>query len=572
MKRVASELKGRPIWRAGLVLPMFLLMVFALTGRPPDKPSPLEFRVRLTQEAADGIAALGLEVPVTGRVYVIVSQDDCCEPRELIDVTGVPFWGKDVHNFIPSDWIPLEDRDPEVLGFPLEQIAELPPGNYYVQAFLNVYTTFNRSDGNQVQMHLNAGAGQWLWEEAGNAYSQVQELYLDPGRGGKVNLDITEVIQPSPPLQPGQSPQQGNYEDTDWVKYIKFRSDVVSDFWGHDMYIAANILLPAGYDENPDLYYPVIYEQGHWPGSRAPLGFREGNAFYRFWISDEAPRFIAVRFRDANPFYDTSYSVNSANVGPYGDAIMNELIPAIEQQFRVIREPWARVLAGGSTGGWEALAMKVWYPDFFGGTWAWCPDAVDFHYHQLVNVYDDDNAYFNEYDWNKVERPSARANDGDPYFTIKQENDWETAMAPDDRSGGQWDIWEAVYSPVGPDGYPLPVWDPASGVIDHTVAQYWLENYDIVNKLKQNWATLGPKLDGQLTVTNGMMDTYYLNEATYLLKEFIDQADPPADVIFDFGFREPHCWTGESPNNPGQEMTTIEFVHIADEWVQAHKP
>jgi hypothetical protein len=330
--------------------------------------------------------------------------------------------------------------------------------------------------------------------------------------------------------------------------------------------------LPAGYEENTDTYYPVIYMQGHFPGGRAPFRFRPGNSFYDFWISEDTPRFIAVSFRDANPYYDTSYSVNSANVGPYGDAIMTELIPYIEANFRVIQEPWARLLAGGSTGGWEALAMKVWNPDFFGGTWAWCPDAVDFHYHQLVNVYEDDNAYFVEHEWTKVERPSARRPDGNPVFTIYQENLWERAMGPDDRSGGQWDIWEAVYSPVGDDGYPAPVWDPISGVIDHEVAEFWRENYDITHRIMQEWATLGPKLDGQLTVTNGMMDTYYLNEATYLLWEFIKEADPPADVTFDFGFRERHCWIGESPNNPGQEMSYIEFIQIAAEWVEANRP
>jgi hypothetical protein len=571
MFRLRNELKGRHWWRAGLLLPMVMLMVFTFNGRPTDKPSNLEFRVQLTQEAAEGIGELGLAVPVTGRVFVIVSQEDRGEPRDQVDVTGVPFWGKDVHMFTPSSWVSLDDRDPAVIGYPLANIAELPPGDYYVQAFLNVYTTFNRADGHQVEMHLNSGAGQWLWEAPGNAYSEVQQIHLDSGRGGKIYLDISEVIQPS---GSGDVLQQGNFEDTEWVKYIKIKSDPVSDFWGQDMYIAANILLPAGYDENPEMYYPVIYEQGHWPGSRAPLRFREreGNAMYDFWTSDEAPRFIAVSFRDANPYYDTSYSVDSANVGPYGEAIMTELIPYIEENFRIIHEPWARLLEGGSTGGWEALAMKVWNPDFFGGTWAWCPDAVDFHYHQLVNVYEHNNAYFTEYDWTKVERPSARRPDGNLRFTIKQENEWELAAGPDDRSGGQWDIWEAVYSPVGPDGYPMPVWDPVTGVLDHDVAQYWLENYDIVYKLQQNWASIGPLLDGQLAVTNGMMDTYYLNEATYLLKDFIDSADPPAEVIFDFGFREPHCWIGESPNNPGQEMSYVEFLQIAADWVEANKP
>ena len=571
MYRLRNKLNGNHWWRAGLLLPMAILAVFGYEGRPPDKPSNLEFRVQLTEGAAEGIAELGLEVPVTGRVFVIVTQEDWGEPRDQIDVTGVPFWGKDVFMFTPAGWVSLDDRDPEVLGYPLVSIAELPAGDYFVQAFLNVYTTFNRADGHQVEMHLNSGAGQWLWDAPGNAYSEVQELHLDPGRGGKIYLDISEVIQPS---GSGDTLQQGNYEDTDWVKYIKFKSEPVSEFWGQDMYIGANILLPAGYDENPEMYYPVIYEQGHFPGGRAPLRFREqpGNPMYDFWTSDEAPRFIAVSIRDANPYYDTSYSVDSANVGSYGEAILTELIPYIEANYRAISEPWARLLSGGSTGGWEAMAMKVWSPDFFGGTWSWCADAVDFNYHQLVNIYEQNNAYYTEHDWLKVERPSARFTDGNLIWTIKQENDWEVAAGPNGRSGGQWDIWEAVYSSVGPGGYPMPVWDPVTGVMDHDVAQYWLENYDIVYKLEQNWASIGPLLDGQLTVTNGMMDNFYLNESTYLLEDFIESADPPADVIFDYGFREGHCWTGESPNNPGEEMSTVEFVQVAADWVNANRP
>jgi hypothetical protein len=558
--------------RLGLIPALLLLSTFGNASGLPAKGAPFVFMVRLTEQAAQGIAELGLQVPVNGRLYVIVSQDDDSEPREQIDVTGAPFWGKNVFGFSTQKPILLKDRDPEVIGYPLAQLAELPAGEYSVQAFLTVYTTFHRADGFTVYMHQDAGDGQWQWESPGNAYSQVQRLYIDPNRGGRFTLDLTEVIQPDEPLQPGEVLQQGNPRDTDWVKYIKIQSQALSEFWGQPMYIGANILLPKGYNENPDQYYPVIYQQGHFPGGSAPLGFRVGNSFYNFWNSDSAPRFIAVTIRDANPYYDTSYSVDSANVGPYGQAIMNELIPYIEEHFRIIREPWARVVAGGSTGGWEALAMKVFHPDFFGGTWAWCPDAVDFHYHQLVNVYEDENAYYTFYDWIKVERPSARNPDGNLRFTIKQENYWELAMGTNDRSGGQWDIWEAVYSPLGPDGYPLPVWDPLSGAIDHSVAEYWKQHYDLNHYIQQNWATLAPLLDGQLTVTNGMMDTYYLNEATYLLWEFVKSANPPANIQFDFGFRKPHCWRGASPSNPDQNLSMAEFVQIAGDWVAAHRP
>jgi hypothetical protein len=571
MFKILQRIFNPQAFRLALVLPLVVLATGSNIMKPPASAS-LMFRVSLSQSAADEIANLGLHVPVDGRLYIIVTTSDDGEPRDQIDVTGVPFWGKDVFNFSPQGkGIIIRDRDQGLIGFPLEHFGDLPEGDYYIQAFLTVYTKFHRSDGAVLLMHQDAGEGQWQFESPGNAYSQPQLVHLGGKKWGKVNLELTEVIPPIQELLPGEVLQQGNPRDTEWVKYVKIRSEAVSAFWGQDMYVGANVLLPKGYTDNPDTYYPVIYLQGHFPGDRAPFGFRPNNSFYNFWTSGDAPPFIAVTFRDATPYYDTSYGVDSANNGPYGQAIFDELIPYLETHFRIIRAPYARVLAGGSTGGWEALAMKVFWPDFYGGTWAWCPDGIDFHYHQLIDVYDEDNAYFTEYDYNKVERPSARRSDGNIVYSMKMENDWELAMGTNDRSGGQWDIWEAVYSPRGADGYPAPVWDPITGEIDHVVAEAW-KAYDLNYIMQQNWAALQPYLDGQLTITTGMVDTYFLEEAVYLFDEYVQTASPPADIEFDYGFRRPHCWRGESQINPGQQMGYPEFIQVAWDWVQAHQP
>jgi len=280
-----------------------------------------------------------------------------------------------------------------------------------------------------------------------------------------------------------------------------------------------------------------------------------------------------VTFRDANPIYDTSYEINSANMGPSGDATVRELVPYIEERFRGVGESWARVLAGGSTGGWEALALQVFYPDDFGGTWGWCPDPVDFNYYQIVNVYEDDNAYYADRGWMKVERPNQRRTDGNIVSTVRQENLFELAAGPNSRAGGQWDIWEALFSPVGADGYPKPIWDKQTGAIDHEVAEYWREHYDITDYLKRNWGTLGPSLTGKINVAVGDMDSFYLNEGVYLLQEFLDSTeDPPANATFEYGWRKPHCWIGESPNNPGQSMSQVEWVEIAAEQMWSNMP
>jgi hypothetical protein len=113
------------------------------------------------------------------------------------------------------------------------------------------------------------------------------------------------------------------------------------------------------------------------------------------------------------------------------------------------------------------------------------------------------------------------------------------------RSGDQWNIWQAVYSPVGADGYPKYIWDPMTGVIDHQVAAYWRDHYDLRYILERDWATLGPKLAGKIHLYVGTMDTWHLNNAVYLMEEFLNKAtNPPANAVVEYGDRKPHCWSG----------------------------
>ena len=567
--------------------------------------APLRFELTLPTTAASAMRQLGLELPAYGRAYVIVTRDSTRQPRQQVDVAGVPFWGMDVAAWRPGSTITLADSD-DVFGYPLRRFADLPAGAYFVQAFLNVYTTFQRADGHSVRLHQDQGEGQDPWRSPGNAYSPVQRVQLDPATGGAVRLVLSEIVPPIDPAPPGGTLQQGNPADRPQVRFVKIRSELLSKFWGRDMYIGANVLLPRDYESQPDRRYPAIYLQGHYPGSGAPFGFGEvrsrqsgaagaggnapanaagGNAlanaagsnsaraqanpFAAFWLSDAAPPLVAITIRDANPFYDTSYSVNSANLGPYGDAIMQELIPYLERQFRLIPEREARLLAGGSTGGWEALAMQIFYPDQFAGAWGWCPDAVDFHYHQIVNIYDDQNAYTLDRGWLQVERPGMRRPDGNIMYSMRDENLFEHAVGTRARSAGQWAIWEAVYGPPAEDGYPRPLWDPLTGEIDPATATYWQQHYDLTDYLRRNWSTLGPKLSGRLHVAVGAADSYYLDDAVYLLQQFLDStSELPARATFEYGARKPHCWIGYSREQPGQDLGQPEFVRIIGEYLK----
>ncbi len=557
---------------------LVLATLLAGCGVASHDPLSPSFTIQLTDSAAGEIRALGLEVPVTGRVYVVLTRNEEREPRTQVGVRGVPFWGADVRDFGGGGEVTLTPGGGGVLGYPFSDLSGVPEGDYTAQAFLNVFTTFHRADGQVLEMHLNSGAGQSPWRAPGNAMSEPQRVHVDPSQDVLLRFTLSQVIQPEDAVPEGGSLQQGNPPDQgELVRFVKLRSPALSEFWGRDMYIGANVLLPSDYGTDPERRYPVLYLMGHFPGRSAPFGYsddedegRGRNAgFSEFWRSPDSPKLIVVTIRDANPFYDTSYSVNSANVGPYGDALLEELIPFLEGEFRMIPEPDARILAGGSTGGWEALAVQIFNPDAFGGTWGWCPDPVDFHYYQIVNVYEDENAYETGEEWVKVERPNARRPDGNVVSTIRQENAYELAVGPDGRSGGQWAIWEALYSPVGPNGYAAPIWNRTTGQIDHEVARYWLEHWDLTHNLVQNWAEVGSRLAGKIHVTVGDMDTYYLNDAVELMQAALDSlTHPPAEASFEYGRRKPHCWTGSSPWRPGEDLTNAEFVRVVEGYLK----
>lgn len=561
-----------------LPLTLALSILLAACAQPSTHAVSPTFTIQLTESAAEEIAALGLEVPVTGRAYVVLTRSEEGEPIRQVGRSGVPLWGMEVRGLSGSGEVVLAPGTDGVWGFPFQDFSSIPPGEYTVQAFLNVFTTFHRSDGQNLEMHLNAGEGQNPWRAPGNARSEPTRIRIDSDGSGAFHLAVSQVIPPIEEVPEGGTLQQGNPQDRgEFIRFVKIRSEALSAFWGRDIYVGANVLLPSDYWTNPDRRYPVLYLTGHFPGRNVPFGYTDeagqergrSAGFSEFWRSPESPKLILISMRDANPFYDTGHSVNSANVGPYGDALVKELIPYLERELRIIPEEWARVLAGGSTGGWEALAVQIFNPGFFGGAWGWCPDPVDFHYYQIVNVYEDENAYEIGSEWVRVERPNSRRPDGNVTSTIRQEMYYELAVGPDGRSGGQWAIWEALFSPVGPDGYAAPIWDRVSGEIDHQVAEYWRENWDLTHHLVTNWATIGPRLAGKLHVTVGDMDSYYLDNAVELMEEALKGlSDPDPAASFEYGRNKPHCWIGSSPWRPGEDLTNTEFVRVVDGYLR----
>ena len=539
-------MKSFPLLRlAGVLLVLGVGHTHCSSG-PPSR----SFLISLS----DGITGK----PVDGRLLLMISSDDSAEPRfQIGDGTdSQQIFGIDVGGMVPGRPVTIEGP---VLGYPLRSLTEIPDGEYTVQALLHVYETFERSDGHTVKLPMDRGEGQ-RWNIApGNFYSSPKRVQL--GRNDQqTEIVLSEVIPPIP-----------DPPDTRYIRHVKLQSELLSAFWGRPIYLGATVLLPEGFDEHPEARYPLVINHGHF--SRTISDFREeppdpnlkpeyserfrldgynrivqeqAYAFFRDWTGPDFPRVILIEIQHANPFYDDSYAVNSANLGPYGDAITHELIPFIEERFRGIGEGWARFLYGGSTGGWEALAAQVFYPDEYNGCWAACPDPIDFRAYTVVNIYEDSNAYYQAGPWKKVPRPGMRNYLGQIGSTLEQMNIRELVLGTRGRSGDQWDIWEAVYSPVDKDGYPRRIWDKATGEIDHEVAAHWRENYDLRYIMERDWETLGPKLEGKIHIYCGDMDTYYLNNAVYLMEDFLKGTTSPyygGEV--DYGDRAEHCWNGD---------------------------
>lgn len=537
--------------KSGIVLLLFFFLAPVYFSCTNEQNSKLRFDISFTQTVSKD--------PIDGRVLLMIANNNQTEPR--FQISDGPkaqlIFGIDVDGLKPNESAVI---DAGVFGYPLSSISQIPPGEYWVQAMINRYETFHRADGHVVKLPPDKGEGQHWNRKPGNLICKPLKIKIDPAENKIINIVLDKVLPPIP--EP---------KDTKYIKHIKMKSELLSKFWGRPVYLGAHVLLPEGFAEHPKAHYPLMIMHGHFPYTFGD--FREeppdpnlkpvyserfhwegynktvqeyDYRLYKEWTGPNFPRVLAVEIQHANPYYDDSYAVNSENLGPYGDAITYELIPYIEKKFRGIGQGWARFLYGGSTGGWEALAVQIFYPDEYNGCFAACPDPIDFRAYSTVNIYDDENAYYLTEDWKHTPRPGSRNYLGHVSATVEQMNHRELVLGSKSRSGDQWDIWEAVYSPVGKDGYPQRIWDKMTGKINHDVARYWREHYDLRYILQRDWTKIGDKLKGKIHIYCGDMDTYYLNNAVYLMEKFLESTTNPyyAGEV-DYGDRAEHCWNGD---------------------------
>ncbi len=487
-----------------------LAVVLTTAAEPKPQETALRFEVSMSKDLKPAAR--------DGRLLVVVGRGKRGEPRRQIGSTGndaAPLLGRDVKDFNPG-MSAVVDQGASI--FPIAHLSLVPAGDYVVQA---VFAT-NRD--------------LVLPDAPGNLYSDPVAVHLDPAQGGVVKLELTKQV-----------PADQLPAETESVKWVKLKSELLTKFHGRPMYLRAGVVLPPGFDKDKERRFPLRVHIGGY-GTR----YTAAKAYVAEEEDAEEPRFVMLHLDGAGPFGDP-YQVNSANNGPYGDAVTRELIPHVEQEFRCIGKPWARVLDGASTGGWVSFALQVFYPDFFNGCWSHCPDPVDFRAYELIDIYQDKNAYVNKYGF---ERPACRNVEGETVYNVRHECQLEVVLGRGDRwelSGKDWCAWNATFGPRGDDGLPRPIWDGRTGKIDRSVVEHW-KRYDLRMVLEKDWPKLAPKLHGKIHIWVGEGDDFFLNNAVHLLDDYLSQAKPAYGGKITFVPRTGHNVSGLTTKEMLKEM------------------
>jgi S-formylglutathione hydrolase FrmB len=453
---------------------VLLVGLWMAAGANPDPPSYVpEFRVVFSSNVA---------AKFTGRVYVMTLKR---APRS--ELPSEPNW------FNPSPFFAVDVKDVKAgepiivgsnsLGYP-SPLSSIEPGEYMVQAVMD----FNRGERS-----LSAAEG--------NGYSRWKSAMLKAGQE-RVDLTIDQIVPKRP------------VHETTRLREVDIKSQLLSEFHGREVRMKASVALPPSYTKETSRKYPIVYEI---PGFG---GTHRAQAFYTQNTVRDGEEFLQVLL---NPECSLGHHVfaDSANNGPWGRALIEELIPHIESTYRAVGKPSARFVTGHSSGGWSSLWLQTTYPDTFGGVWSTAPDPVDFRDFQRINLYAPGANMFVDEQGRK--RPLARRGET-PVVYYKTFSDMEVVVG----HGGQLGSFEAVFSPKTEDG-PRKLWDRKTGAVDPVTAESW-KPYDIRMKLEKEWPTIGPKLAGKLHVYMGDLDTFYLEGATKLLKASLEKLGSDAKV------------------------------------------
>lgn len=473
--RCSATTAGRIVLTAGTAL-------FLLAATKPEN--------RIVVALPSGLAA-----EASGRLLVfaepVMNENQQADDVDLRRSEGaVSVVGRDVRGFGARRSVVVDTRN---VAYP-RSFAALKPGAYRVQAVLDRDGDYNY-----------AGRG------AGDLVSKVVTIALP--------LNATPVI----PLDHAIPPEPGQFDTTGLPPVAaeqitasrphlheeRVASKLLTRFSGVTREMRAWVLTPPGYDPGAKVTYPTIYTAGGF-GATHRLNGQQLSRQWHLMETGALPPMIWVAL-DFSSRTGASEFADSANNGPWGEALVGELIPALEARYRMDAKPSGRFLTGHSSGGWFALWTIVRHPELFGASWATSPDPVDFHDFLGVDLYEPAANLYRAADG--APRPLERDH-GKVTRSIEEAARLERVLGHD---GGQLRSFEWTFSPRGADGRPAMLFDRDTGAINPAVAAYWRNRYDIARRIEVDWPRLASDLDGKIHVVVGTADSYFLDGPVHRL-------------------------------------------------------
>jgi hypothetical protein len=447
--------------------------LFIHIGLPPEFHSPASGRLLVFIAPGGGAKEVDVSPFAVTRVYVAAKEVPAWTPGTIVDV------------------------DADDLVFPTS-LSGAKPGDYQLQAVLDIAHTYAYSGRSN-----------------GDFFSDVVTLAnWDPSQGIRQNVILSHTV-PAEPLP--KSTQES-------VHTFSFPSPVLTAFWGREISIRSFVVTPPSYSTAPKLTFPTVYFTHGFGGNFDRL-LATAEAISSRMLNKKMPEMIWVLLDESTPA-GTHEFADSVNNGPWGTALTTEFIPRLEATYRMDAKASGRFLQGHSSGGWATLWLQTRYPKIFGGTWSTSPDSSDFHDFTGPDLYAPHANLYRKPDGSPY--PLIRDN-GKVVATIEQYAKLEQIEGP---YGGQFASFEWVFSPRGPDGLPLPMFNRTTGDVNPAVVAYWKDHYDIANLVNRQWPAIGPDLRGKIHVIVGTADTFYLDGAAHKLQAVLDGLNAAAHFTF----------------------------------------
>ncbi|MFA0924379.1 alpha/beta hydrolase [Xanthomonas fragariae] len=475
------------------------------------EPAPPHRLLRVTLDGAS-------DQPTSGRllVFATLAKDAQAAAKggKVEEVNANPFRptavavaAQEVTAFKPGDSVQI---DLDNIAFP-SAFSALPAGDYLLQAVLDPDHSYGYDD-----------------RDDSDLVSAVTPVRL--GKGTSLpTLTLTKQVPDSDdPWEVSPRAPQALRDAIPDAKLHSADASMVSPslsaFWGRPTSLRARVLTPPGYDSKAATRYPTVYVTHAFSGNYN----RFAGSIAATWsamAAKQMPPMIWVFLDQATPT-GTHEFADSVNNGPWGTALTEELIPALERQYKMDGNAKGRFLTGHSSGGWATLWLQTRYPKLFGGTWSTSPDPSDFHDFTGPDLYAPNANVYRRADGSQF--PLIR-DKGKVVVDLETFAKLERVIGP---YGGQMTSFDWVFSPRGADGRPVPMFDRDTGKVDPAVVAYWRTHYDISARVAAQWPTLKPDLDGKIHLIVGTADTFYLDGAARRFQAVLDGLGARSDFRY----------------------------------------